>query len=72
MSDMSSVSSNNLENIYHNSLYGKTLLGYGSDMFSNMIDGDHIEFKDSVSAFEYFFFYGPEELLYQVDLCIMI
>ena len=35
MSEMSSVSSNNIDIMYHYSLYGNKLLDYGSDTSSN-------------------------------------
>ena len=43
--EMSSVTSNYLENMCHNSFYDKWCLRYGLDLFSNMADGGHPGFK---------------------------
>ena len=48
MSEMSSVNSNYLENMYHSSLFDKNFLDYVWNLFSNMAanmaDGGHLGF----------------------------
>ena len=39
--EMSQVTSNQLENMCHNSFNDKNILGHGSDKFSNMTEGGH-------------------------------
>ena len=66
MLEMGSVSPKYVSNMYYNRIYDKKKsLGYGSDLFSNMADGGHLEFSDTACVFGYFFFYGPKELIYQ-------
>ena len=51
MSEMGSVSPKYVENMYHNSIYDKKSLSYGSTLFSNMADGGHLEFRDTACVF---------------------
>ena len=60
-----SVTSNYLENMYHNTFYDKKFLGYGQGLFPIMVDCGHLIFQDTACVFEYFLFYGPVELLFQ-------
>ena len=59
MPEMHSVTSNYLDNMYHNSFYDKiaSVLWVGLEL--------QYGFQDTTSVFGYFFFYGPRELLCQ-------